>query len=37
MEIPLSQDDVRILKFSIRTFIDQVMVLLPRSGKLGWV
>ena len=35
MEIPLSQDDVRILNFSIQTFLDQVMVLLPRSGQLS--
>ena len=35
MEIPLSQDNVRLLNFSIRTSVDQVMVLLPRLGQLG--
>ena len=35
MEIPLSQDDIRLLNVSILTSVEQVMVLLPRLGKLG--
>ena len=33
--IHINEDDVRLFNFSIRTSIDQVMVLLPRSGQLG--
>ena len=35
MESPLSQDHVKIFNFSIRTYVDQVMVILPRLGQLS--
>ena len=34
---PINELDVRILNISIRTFVNQVMVLLPRSSQLGQV
>ena len=33
--IHINELDVRILNFSIRTFVDQVRVLLPRSACRG--
>ena len=35
--IQINAIDVRLLNFSIRTSVDQVMALLPRSCKLGQV
>ena len=35
--IHINEIDVRVLNFLIRTSIDQVMVLLPRSAQLGQV
>ena len=35
MESPLSQNDVTIFNFTIRTSLDKVIVLLLRSGQLG--
>ena len=31
----INEIDVRLFNFSIRTSVDQVMVLLPRSAQLG--
>ena len=35
--IHINELDVRLLNFSIRTYVDQVMVLLPSTGQVGQV